>query len=232
MLDDDLKEARARADALRASLPQSVDAGALGVWSKAPFQLLCTREALIWRTEELARAACDALERDDLAAAALLARATVENAALAWKLMEVLGDRQKLSRQELSEILTRTLVGSKLWADAPQALQILGCVDRMDKTVPGVRKSYDILSEIAHPNWRGVFGMYAKTDEGKFTAHFGRSLRSTEGTKGAIVSVLLGALGLFELAYNRISDGMPQFLAELDRIWPEEKTKTQSRCAP
>jgi len=35
----------------------------LGARSKAPFQLLCTREALIWRTEELARTACDALER-------------------------------------------------------------------------------------------------------------------------------------------------------------------------
>jgi hypothetical protein len=46
MLDDDVKEARARANALRQSLPQSVDAAALGVWSKAPFQLLCTREAL------------------------------------------------------------------------------------------------------------------------------------------------------------------------------------------
>ena len=73
MADDDVKEARARANALRDSLPQSVDAAALGVRDKAPFQLLCTREALIWRTEELARTACDALERDDFAAAALLA---------------------------------------------------------------------------------------------------------------------------------------------------------------
>jgi hypothetical protein len=228
MLDDDVKEARARANALRASLPQSVDARALGVWSKAPFQLLCTREALIWRTEELTRTACDALERDDFAAAALLARATVESAALAWKLMEVLSDRQQLSRQELSEILVRILVGSRLWQDElPQAVQILGCIDRMDKTVPGVRESYDMLSEIAHPNWRGVFGMYAKTNEAEFTAQFGRGLRSSEGTKAAIVNVLLGALGLFELAYNRISDEMPEFLGELDTISPEGKTETQ-----
>ena len=45
--------------------------------SKAPFQLLCMREALIWRTEELARTACDALERDDFAAAAHIARANL-----------------------------------------------------------------------------------------------------------------------------------------------------------
>jgi len=227
MLDDDVKEARTRANVLRENLPQSVDATALGVWSKAPFQLLCTREALIWRTEELARTACDALERDDFAAAALLARATVESAALAWQLMEVLGDRQKLSPQELSEILVRMLVGSRLWPDGPQALQILSCIDRMDKTVPGARKSYDILSEIAHPNWRGVFGMYANTDDAKFTAHFGRGLRLTDGTKGAIVNALIGALDLFELAYNRISDEMPEFLAELETIWPAEKADTE-----
>jgi hypothetical protein len=124
----------------------------------------------------------------------------------------------------LSEILVRMLVGSRLWPDAPQALQILSCIDRMDKAVSGVRQSYDILSEIAHPNWRGVFGMYAKTDEAKFTAHFGRGLRSSEATKGTIVSALLGALGLFELAYNRISDRMPKFLAELESIWPEENS--------
>lgn len=226
MLDDKVKEARARANALRQSLPQSVDAAALGVWSKAPFQLLCTREALIWRTEELARTSCDALERDDLAAAALLARATVESAALAWKLMEVLDDRQKLSPKDLHEVLMRMLVGSRLWNDGPQALQILGCIDRMDKRVSGVRKSYDILSEIAHPNWRGVFGMYSKTDEAKFTAHFGRGLRGTEGMKDAIVNALLGALGLFEFSYNRISDAMPGFLAELPSVWPEEKATT------
>lgn len=225
MLNDDVKEARARANVLRESLPQSVDAAALGVWSKAPFQLLCTREALIWRTEELARTACDALEQDDLAAAGLLSRATVESAALAWRLMEVLDDRQKLSSKELNEILMRMLAGSRLWEDRPQALQILSCIDRMDKKVPGVRKSYDILSEIAHPNWRGVFGMYSKTDEAKFTAHFGRGLRQSDSPKEAIVNALLGGLSLFELAYQRISNAMPGFLAELERIWPEDQAE-------
>ena len=64
-------------------------------------------------------------------------------------------------------------------------------------------------------------------DEPKFMAHLSRGLRSNEGTKGAIVTALLGALELFKLAYNRISDGMPEFLAELESIWPEAKTDTQ-----
>lgn len=223
MADDDVREARARANALRENLPRSIEAAALGVKEKAPFQLLCAREALIWRTEELARTCCDALERDDFAAAALLSRAAVESTALIWKLMEVLDDRQKLSAEKLNDSLIRMLVGSRIWPDGPQALQILTCIDRMDKKVPGVRKSYDMLSEIAHPNWRGVFGMYGENDEPRFTANFGRGLRPVEHVKSPIVNALLGALGLFEYAYNRISDEMPGFLSELSSIWPEEQ---------
>jgi hypothetical protein len=92
---------RAWVDRLQASLPQSVDVAALGVKSKAPFQLLCTREALIWRTEELARNACDALERDDFAVAAILTRAITENAALTWMLMDVLDARGKYRPPDL-----------------------------------------------------------------------------------------------------------------------------------
>jgi hypothetical protein len=68
--------------------------------------------------------------------------------------------------------------------------------------------------------------MYSKTDEAKFTAHFGRALRQSDSPKGAIVNALLGALGLFELAYKRISDAMPGFLAELESIWPEDQAAT------
>ena len=83
---------------------------ALGVKSKAPFQLLCTREALIWRTEELTRNACDALERDDFAAAAILTRAVTENAALAWQLLDVL-EARKNTPEKLNDMLMRLLGG-------------------------------------------------------------------------------------------------------------------------
>jgi len=221
-----MHKAREFANRLRDSLPSSVDVAALGVWSKAPFQFLCTREALIWRTEELARNACDALERDDLAAAAILTRAITETAALAWKLMELLDTREEHSTQELNDLLMRLLVGSKKWQDVPQAFQILTCIDRMDKKVPGVRESYDSLSEIAHPNWCGVFGMYSKTDQAQFVTYFGRGLRRTEVTREMIVHAMLGSLGLFEHAYNRMSETMPAFLAELESIWPEFLSKS------
>ena len=42
-----------------------------------------------------------------------------------------------------------------------------------------------------------------------------------EVTKEMIVHAMLGSLGLFEHAYNRMSETMPAFLAELESIWPE-----------
>jgi hypothetical protein len=152
---DTVADVRAWVDRLRASLPQSIDVAALGVKSKAPFQLLCTREALIWRTEELARTACDALERDDFAAAAILTRAITENAALTWKLMDVLDARSKYNPQQLNELLMRLLAGSKKWAEAPKPVHVLDCLRDMDKKIPGVLSSYDSLSEIVHPNLGG-----------------------------------------------------------------------------
>ena len=66
-MDSDLDEARKRIENIASHLPTSISVASLGVLSKAPYLLLSTREALIWRTEELARCACDMLERNDVA---------------------------------------------------------------------------------------------------------------------------------------------------------------------
>jgi hypothetical protein len=218
---DTVAKVRARAKQLRSNLPQSVDAAALGVKSKAPFQLLCTREALIWRTEELVRTVCDALEQDDFAVAAILTRAVTENAALTWKLMDVLIDRAKYPPQQMNDLIMRLLLGSKIWDEAPNPVHVLDCLRKMDEKIPGVLSTYDSLSEITHPNWRGVAGLYSKNDTAKFISYFGRGLRGADEIKPMIVNAMLGSLDAFEYAYNSISDILPYFLAELESIWPE-----------
>ena len=62
--DADFATAKEMTRLLSQSLPELIDVAALGVRSKAPYQLLVVREALIWRTEELARNACNALEAE------------------------------------------------------------------------------------------------------------------------------------------------------------------------
>jgi hypothetical protein len=154
--------------------------------------------------------------------AAILTRAITENTALTWKLKEILDTRAGKTAEELNTVLMRALAGSKIWEDTPDPFNVLSCLDRLDKIVSGARATYDSLSEYAHPNWRGVVGLYSKTDAKNFITYFGRALQP-EAPKGQIASALSAALAMFEYTYNVIADELPKFLSELESIWPESQ---------
>jgi hypothetical protein len=213
-----LAEARDLAAGLTASLPDKIEIAALGVRSKAPFQLLTVREALIWRTEELARGACDALDQEDFTVAALLIRSIAESAAMTWYLLEILENRTGYTPAQLNDILMRMFAGSKNgWADGPEAINVLTFVRRLDKKMPGFEAAYNSLSESAHPNWRGVSGLYSKIDRENFTVHYGRGFHA-ERTGKQLTNALIGGLLTFEDGYNKIANAMPAFLAELEKL--------------
>ena len=224
-LEHDLKKARRVVNALAAALRQRafiIKAADLGVQpSEAPFLLLCTATALVWRTEELARSTCDALEREDLSVAALLARAVIESAALSWNIAELLEDRHGVSLEEFSGSAIRLLMGQTGRPDLPRAFRIGHSIDRMDKRMPDyiIRKHYNALSDIAHPNFRGVFAMYAKLDAASLSADFGRGVSPIplEDTKQGIIDALLSALELFLCASARTVALLRVFLTELKK---------------
>ena len=175
----DLAEAWRLTAGLSASLPDKIEIAALGVRSKAPFQLLTVREALIWRTEELARGACDALEKEDFTVAALLIRGIAESAAMTWYLLEILENRSGYTPAQLNDTLMRIFAGSRNgWADGPEAINVLTFVKRLDRKMPGFEAAYGSLSEYSHPNWRGVSGLYSKIDRENFTVYYGRGFRN------------------------------------------------------
>lgn len=215
---EDLVEARRLAAGLSASLPDKIEIAAIGVRSKAPFQLISVREALIWRTEELARSACDALEREDFTVAALLIRSIAESAAMTWYLLEILENRKGYTPAELNDKLMRMFAGSKNgWADGPEAISVLTFVERLNRNLPGFQAAYNSLSEYAHPNWLGVSGLYSKIDRKNFTVHYGRNLRA--GPAGhQLANALVGGLLTFEDGYNKIADAMPAFIDELEKL--------------
>jgi hypothetical protein len=213
----DLDEARRRVDNFRAHLPSSISVADLGVRSKSPYHLLAAREAMSWRTEELARCACDMLERDDIAAGTLLTRAVAESAAFVWRLNELLEERQRYTADDLQEKFERMLLGWKSDPEFPVAFNIQTMIDHMAKQIPEARTRYDQLSEFAHPNWSGVLGLFSVTDSTTYTTTFGRGLRRTPtAAKEQAAMTLCAFLELFEHAYNAISDELPNYLSELE----------------
>jgi hypothetical protein len=213
----DFAAAKEMTQRLSQSLPKLIEVAALGVRSKAPYQLLVVREALIWRTEELARNACNSLECDDFAVAAILTRSITENAALTWKLKEILDKRTGKSPEELNTALMRAVAGSTTWEEMPNPYNVLSCLDALSKTLDGARQTYESLSEFAHPNWRGVLGLYSKTDKEQFITYFGHGLGGSLA-KRQITNALCAGLGTFEYAYNAISEAMSQWISELEPL--------------
>lgn len=218
-MSNDLDDARRRVENIRVYLPSSINFADLGVQSKAPYLLLCIRAALSWRTEELARCACDALAKDDVASGILLTRAVIESAAFIWRLKELLEDRRKYTADDLCNNFEKMLLGWKDDPEFPLAFNILTALDHMDKQFPGVRDRYNELSEFAHPNWSGVSGLFSVIDRETGTAKFGRGLRRTPAAaKETAAAALRGYLELFEQVYKWISDTLPKFIAELEPL--------------
>ena len=214
----DLDEIRKRTEILPQNFPTTLSVADTGVRSKTPYNLVSVRESLIWRTEELARGACDMLARDDLASGILLTRAVTESAAFIWRLKELLETRGTHAPKDLNEKVLEMIAGWKNDPDFPKATNILTHIKHMDKTVSGIEARYLSLSEFAHPNWSGVAGLFSEIDKENYITRFGKGWSKNEGTKEMATNLLIASLDLFTYAYNAISDNMPTYLSELEPL--------------
>lgn len=197
-------------------LPTRVSAADLNVWAKAPYKALVIRGGLLWRSQELGADAIAAFAEERLATATILTRAVMENVALHWRLGDLITRRKETSGDNLSDTLTRMLVGWKNDKEFPEAFNALTMVDRLDKIVPGVRDGYDQLSEIAHPNYSGVHGLYAQNDEERFITHLGPKVRET--TPRHAVLMLAATLGLQRNADLMFADAFREWIKELPSL--------------
>lgn len=214
--EDALETARAHLGKMEPFLPTEVSAGELNVWARAPYKALVVRGGLLWRSQELGSDAIQAFADGRLATAILLTRAVIENVALHWRLGDLLTRRKEATGSELSDTLTRMLVGWKNDKEFPEAFNALTMINHLDKIVPGVRASYDQLSEIAHPNYGGVHGLYAENDEENFVTRLGPNVR--DATPRHAVPILAAALGLQINADVQFSDALRDWINELPSL--------------
>lgn len=211
-IDEMLNEARQRVRLLSDNLPSRVDPASISLIAKIPYKALDYRECLIWRVEELSRAACDCFERRDAVAGVILTRSVTESSAAVWYLHELIKCQIENEVQpDLDEKIMRLLLGHKNSSEMPEAINVLTFCKRVDKTVPGFWKAYESMSEIAHPNWSGTVLAYSKNDTENYLTDFGKDIRDN-GHAEIGLNCLLGALMVFEYSYNKITDMMPDFI--------------------
>lgn len=211
-----LEEAKAWVEHLRQHLPSQVDPVGLSR-VKLAFGPLACREAVIWRLVELGDSACQCYEQERIASGILLTRAVTECAAIVWYLMEAVRDFIPENFENTNEKIEKLWLGSKDNPAMPNAINVLTMLQRADKSCPGILHSYNSLSEYSHPNWAAQT-LHRKIDYETKYIDFGHYPRDASKIG---LNCLTGSLGVFEHAYNKISDLMPRFIKNCEIAIPE-----------
>lgn len=162
---------------------------------------------------------CTSYATGDWNAAILLTRGVVECVAALWFLSDLVkkGIAAETSAV-IDEKLMKLVTGHRNDTEFPQSFNVLTFIDKFDKRIAGFRESYDVLSEFAHPNWSGVYGIYCRQDNDKTVVTLGRKLELTDipGTFG--LRTFVASLRAFEIVYNDLSDRLPTFIAECEHL--------------
>ncbi|WP_411819185.1 hypothetical protein ABFZ85_09430 [Hyphococcus formosus] len=216
-LDELLSEIAERVQQMSDNLPPKIEVAAVSTSAKIPFKFICFREALLWRTEELARNALSLIKAQELLGGIVLTRCVSESAAAMWYIMEKINKEvDGVHDPNLDDIAMKMLLGDKSNSQVPDPVNVLTVIKHADKAIPGVEKQYAALCEYAHPNWTGTMLLYSKMDEDNYRTDFGRYPRGTKNSALIGLSSLNMTLAVFQHAYNRVSDLMPDFVEKCE----------------
>jgi hypothetical protein len=211
-----LAKAKDHSDRIAQSLPGNVAAASLTRKSKLPYKAVSLREILIHRVSALSTAAVEMFEQQRLVPAVVLTRAIVETVAVTFNLHKKLTEfPESMDIDGMDEFLMKGLVGGRQPEDAVQSMNVLTLIDHAEKTIPGFRGIYDILSEYTHPNWAGTLGAFGQTDREKVELNLGPSGRTAGLATG--VFALLHALMIFEHFYNEMIEPLQEFNEHFER---------------
>lgn len=156
---------------------------------------------MIHRISDIADAAIELYESDQLVAAFILTRAVVETTAMIyWLYQKSRESLEKPDENSFDEFLMKGILGSKDGTTKYESYNVLTAVDHLDKEFKGLRDMYNTLCEFTHPNWSGVMGSYSKLEASKYLLHLGKEHHKPPVAFG--LGSLIGSLVIFQDYYN------------------------------
>jgi hypothetical protein len=141
---------------------------------KAMYRCWLLREAAFWRVTDLLTQSYALHQQGHGLGARILLRSGFETLAaliyLNHNMRMVLNGG--LNFHDFSLLTTDQVVGSKNKMTPFGAVNVLKMLDRGEKLYPGLRRTYDSLSESAHPNYDGMVVGYSKVDHDEYETKF------------------------------------------------------------
>jgi hypothetical protein len=201
---------------IKATLPAELQARALSRRAKIPFKVALYRDSLLWRIDELGHAALAAYDQPHHVAAILITRGVMESVAALNSLRHLVTTYRGGNPETLDDTLMRMLLGSRVRADRPDAINILNAVDRLSKVVPTFRRLYDQLSEFAHPNDAGTAASFARINSRGTYASFGQLGEDAARRAWLLIECLSTSLMLVRPLYDEIVVRFAPFIAQCE----------------
>ena len=187
------------------SLPTRVDPAGLTLKSKIPFKALSLRELLFHRITMISRTAFNLYLDNKRVPSYILMRSAVETASLCYyiaKKIQLFVDNPNVD--ELDDLLVKGIAGGRDEKSEHESVNILTCVDHVDREFQDFRKQYDVLCEYAHPNYLGTLDAFGKVDRDNVWLDLGAELKMPPAPFGLIPFFF--SLLIFEEQYDKLAD--------------------------
>ena len=193
--------------------------------AKVPFKVLTIKEIYLHRTYDFAISSRLLLKENRLVPAILLVRSIMETNSIFYRINELSSNAIKQKNpDELDDEAMIVLCGTR---DADEkeykAKNILGYIDKIQKSYVDYRYIYDSLSEFVHPNHDGCLGTYGQIDETNNITNLGFDLEYNDLFYFDTVRFLLLNLDLFINEYDKCDEMLPDLIKLC-----EEKLKNNS----
>lgn len=133
---------------------------------KALYRARILRETVFWRLHDILEQSFALHQQSHALGARILLRSGLETLAILIYLNQLKSNilDGSLNFHEFDKKTAKLLLGSRNQTTKHKSINIVTVLEKCDKTYPGVRVLYEMLSEAAHPNCEGTLHGYSSID--------------------------------------------------------------------
>lgn len=191
----------------------AIDPSGKPVMPKVVWKLKTYVEITKHRVADFSIAVCNEWNMGNVGAAFVLVRCIYENQAYIFDILnQIESFIQNKDFNSCDDLIMNRLFGTKIsQAGLPKIQNVLTVIDKLDKTIPGYRHHYDILSEFSHPNYWAMAQLYCKFHEKPYVHS---EISSACGVNENNLDFLINSMIPSFMAFK-------DFLKSIDQIYPE-----------
>lgn len=167
------------------------------------------------RSTELLKTIFSAWNKETPAIALILSRTLQENVAVTYDMAAKIS--RYIEEQNfcgITDLIENRTWGGREFPEMPKITNFMTAIDNTEKSFPGFKETYLILSEYAHPNYLGMGSLYGQLDKTKMEYTITPKHGVSEETLELMITAVIPCLIILELSLDEMIDQIHVLLSE------------------